>query len=75
VGKGKRDLLRDIAKGDAHQDDLDQRVLYRYARAAYLSAGGDPQNLDDLPWRDIMDWLAIQDILDVRSSLGGLPDE
>lgn len=50
-------------------------MIYRYARACYIDRGGDPRTFDDLAWSDILDWLAIQDLLEARSSLGGLPDD
>jgi len=40
----------------------------------YIDRGGDPRVFDELPWQDIADWLAIHDILEVRSSLGAMPD-
>jgi len=71
---GKRELLRDLARGEARRGEVDSAILFRYARAAYLHAGGDPADLNDLPWSTIMDWLVINDVLDARASLGGVPE-
>jgi hypothetical protein len=49
--------------------------MYRYARTLFLERGGDPRVLDELPMADIRDWLAVNDVLEVRSSLGGLPED
>lgn len=49
--------------------------MYRYARAVYMHHGGDPRDLDELPWDVIMDWLTIHWHLDVRLAKGGIPDE
>lgn len=43
-------------------------------RALYLDRGGDPSDLDDIPYQDIDAWLTIVDLLDARRSLGGIPD-
>lgn len=50
-------------------------MIYRYARACYLERGGNPADLDDMPWSAVIDWLTIQDLLEARSSLGGLPED
>jgi len=49
-------------------------VIYRYARACYLERGGDPADLDAMPWDAVLDWLSVQDVLEARSSLGGFPE-
>lgn len=41
----------------------------------YVDRGGDPRVLDDLRWSDVADWLAVHDLLEVRGSLGGIPEE
>jgi hypothetical protein len=40
-----------------------------------MDRGLDPRIIDELPWRTVSAWLSVHDILEVRSSLGGLPDE
>jgi hypothetical protein len=40
-----------------------------------LDRGGDPRDLEDVPWRDIESWLAIHDILDARRAIGGVPHD
>lgn len=49
-------------------------MIYRYAKAAYIHRGGDPRTFDDMAWSEVLDWLAIHDVIEARSSLGGLPD-
>jgi len=40
----------------------------------YLDRGGSPQDFDEMSWGAVQDWLAIHDIIEVRQSLGGLPE-
>jgi hypothetical protein len=39
-----------------------------------LHHGGDPRDLDALPYATIADWLAVHDLLDARQSIGGVPE-
>ncbi|MDS0258564.1 hypothetical protein NDI56_03955 [Haloarcula sp. S1CR25-12] len=50
-------------------------MIVRYARARYVDAGGDPRAFDDMLWGEVLDWLAIHDVLDARQSLGSIPEE
>lgn|GEM_PF-4097555 len=49
-------------------------MTYRYAKAMYIDRGGDPAAFDKMAWGDVLDWLAIHDIMEARQSFGGLPE-
>lgn len=40
-----------------------------------MDRGHSPDEIDQMRWSDVQDWLAIHDVLDARSSLGGIPEE
>lgn len=39
-----------------------------------MHRGLDPRVVDELPWRDIDAYLTVHDLLEARSTLGGIPD-
>jgi len=40
----------------------------------YVDRGGSPQDFDEMSWGTVEDWLTIHDIMEVRQSLGGIPE-
>lgn len=37
----------------------------------YIDRGGDPRDLDDVPWEDIEAWLSVHHVLEGRAAVGG----
>lgn len=49
-------------------------MVYRYARSVLMHHGHSPDDIDDYPLPAILDWLAVHDVLEQRSSIGGVPE-